>query len=158
MNNALNNLTEALNGTGDYAGSAVSPSDIVAAGSPMSIADSKMQKYWEGYFTNPDGSFDETNVSRYFQTTDQMLADGHDNSYQTDCLVNLVDNYLEEHDYSDESYTDMLNMLTGCSLVYIDTSSWNPPDGFAEYGDVIRPLKVYGVQYNLYFRFPDSYR
>ena len=149
LNNALANLTDALNGSGQYKGSVVLPTDIAKAGSSMVSASQKLTEYWKEYFTNADGSFDEKNVEKYYKYTSDLLAKGRKNEYQTDCLADLINSYLAQNNYSDESYTAMLNMLTKYAMEEVETDKNRPQD--AKYG------KDKGKECVFFFDVSDSY-
>ena len=154
MQTALNNLSAVLYGTGDYKGKAVSPADVDKAMKSMSTAEKKMYSYWKGYFTNPDGSFDESNVARYFERTDAMLANGQDNTFESDSLINIIDEYLAKNEYSDESYAEMLNLLTKSSLIYCNTELWNLPIPTEVEGEM---ESEFGNEFTFFYQIRDSY-
>ncbi len=151
LQNTLINLTHVLNGTGRYSGKTVSAEDVAEATKPLSSAEKWMKEAYTRYFTNPDGSLDENTVERYFENTDNMIANGQENTFQTDTFVEIINKYLEDNEYSESAYADLMNVLIKGGTVYQDTSGYNWPEHGVEVGD------EYGSVFTMYYAYRKSY-
>ena len=146
INDTVTGISSLITKTGNYDGIKVNPKDITVAAKGMADVAEKQVSFWEKYFLNDDGSWDEKAVARYFEDTDRMIDNNQANTFETDCLINLINKYLQSHDYSDDSYSTIVNMLIKCSTEYENKFEFNGAlyDGTA------------GMDFTMYFKYRNS--
>lgn len=141
INQSLTNLSQALSGSGVYAGVTITAGTLVDACSPARTVEEQLIEYYKQEFLNDDGSLNPDAVEGYFEESDAELANGNQPSpYRTIALGEAIDEYLESQNYSDEAYTEVANILIP-AMSYRDYESQIPSiacgDGFddVQYGD-----------------------
>ena len=157
INDTVSGISSLITKTGDYDGIKVNPKDITAAASNMPTVTSKQISYWEKYFLNDDGSLNEAALTKYFDDTDKMLASGQTNVIATLALGKVLDDYLKEHNYSEEAYTYLINALINSGTKLADilyTSSYDYSNLDYEYNPA---TGEYGRTYRIIYQFKDSF-